>query len=199
MGLCFHCRRSLNPTISWDALLIEPLWADDDYGYGEQLVSLRDTTPPRIWSALYQQEPSPDTGDYFKEDWLHPVDILPDRSTMRTYGASDYAVTGDGGDYTVHVVFGLDHLNHLYLLDVWRGQKKADVWIEALCDLVQKYRPLAWAEEGGQIKSGIGPFLDRQMRERRVYVNRTSFPPAATNLSEPDQFRGVWLSTALLP
>ena len=95
---------------------------------------------------------------------------------MRTYGASDYAVTGDGGDYTVHVVFGLDHLNNLYLLDVWRGQKKADVWIEALCDLVQKYRPLAWAEEGGQIKSGIGPFLDRQMRERRVYVNRTSFP-----------------------
>jgi predicted phage terminase large subunit-like protein len=154
----------------------QPLWADDDYGYGDQLVSLRDTTPPRIWSALYQQEPSPDTGDYFKEDWLHPVDILPDRSTMRTYGASDYAVTGDGGDYTVHVVFGLDHLNHLYLLDVWRGQKKADAWIEALCDLVAKYRPLAWAEEGGQIKSGIGPFLDRQMRERRVYVNRTSFP-----------------------
>jgi putative intracellular protease/amidase len=76
----------------------EPLWADDDYGYGDQLVSLRDTTPPRIWSALYQQEPSPDSGDYFKEDWLHPVDILPDRSTMRTYGASDYAVTGDGGD-----------------------------------------------------------------------------------------------------
>ena len=27
----------------------EPLWADDDYGYGEQLKILRDTTPPRIW------------------------------------------------------------------------------------------------------------------------------------------------------
>jgi predicted phage terminase large subunit-like protein len=154
----------------------EPLWADDDYGYGDQLRGLRDTTPPRIWSALYQQEPSPDTGDYFKEDWLKPVDILPSLSTMRTYGASDYAVTGDGGDYTVHVVFGVDPLNNLYLLDIWRGQKASDIWIEALCDLVQKYRPLAWAEEGGQIRAGIGPFLDRQMRARRVYVNREQFP-----------------------
>jgi predicted phage terminase large subunit-like protein len=154
----------------------EPLWADDDYGYGEQLRALRETTPPRVWSALYMCSPAPDEGDYFKEDWLKPVDILPSLSTMRTYGASDYAVTGEGGDYTVHVVFGVDPLNNLYLLDLWRGQKASDIWVEALCDLVQKYRPLAWAEEGGQIKSGIGPFLDRRMRERRVYVNRISFP-----------------------
>ena len=94
--------------------------------------------------------------------------------------------------------FGVDPLNNLYLLDVWRGQKAADIWIEALCDLVQKYRPLAWAEEGGQIKSGIGPFLDRQMRERRVYVNRTAFPPAATNLLEQDRSRAEWHWMALL-
>jgi predicted phage terminase large subunit-like protein len=154
----------------------EPLWSDDDYGYGDQLRSLRDTTPPRIWSALYQQEPTPDSGDYFKEEWLKPVDILPALSTMRTYGASDYAVTSDGGDYTVHIIFGVDPLNNLYLLDVWRGQKAADVWVEAMCDLIQKYKPMAWAEEGGQIKSSIGPFLFRRMRERRVYVNHESFP-----------------------
>jgi len=157
-------------------VLDEPLWNDDDYGYGEQLKSLRDTTPPRIWSALYQQEPTPDEGDYFKEEWLKPVDILPSLSTMRTYGASDYAVTSDGGDYTVHVVFGVDPLNNLYLLDVWRGQKAADIWISALCDLVQKCRPLAWAEEGGQIKASLGPFIEQRMRARRVYVNRTTFP-----------------------
>jgi predicted phage terminase large subunit-like protein len=156
--------------------LNEPLWSDDEYGYGAQLLSLRDTTPPRVWSALYQQSPAPDEGDYFKEDWLKPIDILPAFSNMRTYGASDYAVTMDGGDYTVHVVFGVDHLNNLYLLDVWRGQKTSDIWVEALCDLIQKYRPLAWAEENGQIKSGVGPFLTKRMSDRRVYVNRTQFP-----------------------
>lgn len=154
----------------------EPLWNDDDYGYGEQLIYLRDTTPPRVWSALYQQAPAPEEGDFFKEQWLRPIDILPSVSLMRTYGASDYAVTMDGGDYTVHVVFGVDHLNNLYLLDIWRGQKSSDVWVEAFCDLVAKYRPLAWAEEGGQIKSGVGPFLEKRMRERRTYVNREQFP-----------------------
>jgi predicted phage terminase large subunit-like protein len=154
----------------------EPLWTDDDYGYGDQLRMLRDSTPPRIWSALYQQSPTPDEGDYFKEEWLKPRDIIPVHSTLRCYGASDYAVTADGGDYTVHVVVGIDHLNNMYLLDVWRKQATPDVWIEALCDLVAKYRPLAWAEEQGQIKSSVGPFLEKQMRARRVYVTREQFP-----------------------
>jgi predicted phage terminase large subunit-like protein len=154
----------------------EWLWNDDDYGYGAQLQELKETTPPRVWSALYQQAPAPEEGDFFKEEWLHPVDIMPSHTMMRTYGASDYAVTADGGDYTVHVVFGVDHLNNLYLLDLWRGQKASDVWIEAFCDLVEKYRPLGWAEEGGQIKSGVGPFLEKRTRERHVYVNRDQFP-----------------------
>jgi predicted phage terminase large subunit-like protein len=155
--------------------LDEPLWCDDDYGYGAQLLGLRDTTPPRIWSALYQQAPAPDEGDFFKEEWLKPRDIIPHHSTLRVYGASDYAVTVDGGDYTVHVVVGIDHLNNMYLLDIWRRQAAADVWVDGFCDLCQKYHPLEWAEEPGQIKSGVGPFLEKRMRSRRIYVNRRSF------------------------
>ena len=30
------------------------------------------------------------------------------KETLRVYGGSDYAVTADGGDYTVHAVVGLD-------------------------------------------------------------------------------------------
>jgi predicted phage terminase large subunit-like protein len=153
----------------------EPLWCDDDYGYGAQLLGLRDTTPPRVWSALYQQSPAPDEGDFFKEEWLKPRDILPHPSTLRVYGGSDYAVTSDGGDYTVHAVVGIDHLNNMYLLDVWRRQATSDIWVDAFCDLILKYRPLEWAEEGGQIKSGVGPFLEKRMRTRRLYVNRRAF------------------------
>lgn len=152
-----------------------PLWDDDDYGYGAQLHYLRDTTPPRIWSALYQQSPTPDEGDFFKEEWLKPRDIIPHNTSLRVYGASDYAVTGNGGDYTVHVVVGIDHLNNMYLLDIWRQQTTADKWVEGLCDLIQKYRPLCWAEETGQIRSGVGPFLEKRMRERRLYVTREQF------------------------
>ncbi|MBR0741169.1 phage terminase large subunit [Bradyrhizobium liaoningense] len=154
----------------------EFLWSDGEYGYGEQLRELKETTPPRVWSALYQQAPAPEEGDYFKEHWFKPLDIQPGHELMRTYGGSDYAVTADGGDYAVHIVVGVDHMGNLYLLDVWRGQKTSDIWIEAFCDLVAKYKPLGWAEETGQIKSAVGPFLEKRMRERRVYVNREQFP-----------------------
>src|SRR5258706_301125 len=123
----------------------EYLWDDDDYGYGAQLRDLKHTTPPRLWSALYQQEPTPDEGDYFKDEWLHPVEHLPDLATLRTYGGSDYAAIKAGGDYTVHSVIALDPDDRMYLLDIWQGQLPSDVWIEPFCDVVVQYQPMAWA------------------------------------------------------
>lgn len=168
----------------------EPLWDDDSYGYGEQLQDLRSTTPARTWSALYQQRPAPEDGDYFKVDWLKPYDHAPDKKTMRIYGGSDYAVTADGGDYTVHAVVGIDPENRMYLLDLWRGQTASDGWIEAFCDLVKEWKPIGWAEEQGQIRSGVGPFLDRRMRERKAYVFRDQFPTRGDKAIRAQSIRG---------
>jgi hypothetical protein len=113
----------------------EPRWCDNDYGYGNHLIELSTKTPARTWSALYQQRPAPEEGDYFQVDWLRPYDKLPRRYGY--YGASDYAVTADGGDYTVHIAVGIDPEWRMYVLDLWRAQASADKWIEAFCDLVQ--------------------------------------------------------------
>jgi predicted phage terminase large subunit-like protein len=152
-----------------------PLWGDDEYGYGADLIRKRETAEARTWSALYQQRPAPAEGSLFRREWLKR-EAPPDRERMRVYGASDYAVTADGGDYTVHVVVGMDPTGKLHLLDLWRAQASADVWIEAFCDLVLKWKPLAWAEETGQIRAGVGPFLDRRMRERKAMTARRQFP-----------------------
>ncbi len=155
------------------------LWGDDDYGYADRLRAEKEIlcrADPRTWSALYQQRPAPESGDFFKAEWLRTVPNLPPVETMRIYGASDYAVTSNGGDYTVHAVLGMASDGRLFLLDIWRGQASSDQWVEAFCDLAAKWRPLEWAEETGQIKSGVGPFLERRMRERRVYVGRQQFP-----------------------
>lgn len=145
---------------------------------------------PRTWSALYQQRPAPDSGDYFKREWVHTVDHLPPRETMLIYGGSDYAVTADGGDYTVHVVIGLDPEGRMYLLDLWRGQASSDVWVNAFCDLVLKWKPVGWAEETGQIKSGVGPFLVRQMIEKQAYVARESFATRGDKAIRAQSIRG---------
>jgi len=147
----------------------------------EALERIRRNTTAQDWSALYLQNPTPDEGVYFKADWLRPYDKPPARATLMVYGGSDYAVTDDGGDYTVHVVVGMDPEERMYLLDLWRGQKQGDVWIDAFCDLVLEWKPMGWAEETGQIKSAIGPFLNRRMNERKAYVSREQFSTRTGN------------------
>lgn len=156
----------------------------------EALEGIRRAIGPRDWSALYQQRPTPDTGDYFKAEWLRTYDTLPPRSTLRLYGGSDYAVTKDGGDYTVHAVLALDHEGRMYLVDLWRGQSSSDIWVEAFCDLVDKWKPLGWAEETGQIKSGVGPFLEKRMRERQSLVYREPFPTRGDKAIRAQSIRG---------
>jgi len=155
------------------------------------LERIKRALPPRDWSALYQQRPSPETGDYFKLEWIHQVDSMPDRATLRLYGGSDYAVTSNGGDYTVHAVVGLDPEGKPWLMDLWRAQASSDVWVEAFCDLVQKWKPIGWAEETGQIKSGVGPFLTRAQLSRGAYVSREQFPTRGDKAIRAQSFRGL--------
>jgi hypothetical protein len=101
----------------------EYLWDEPSgYDYGSFLRARQAESTPMMWSALFQQEPSPEEGDYFRADWLKPCDRLPPRDVMRVYGGSDFAVTADGGDFTVHIVVGLDPQGRMYLLDLWRQQ-----------------------------------------------------------------------------
>lgn len=131
---------------------------------------------PRTWAALYQQKPAPDSGDYFRREWIHEVDKLPPLETLAIYGGSDYAVTADGGDFTVHIVVGVDAEGRIWLLDLWREQTSTDKWVESFCDLVIKRKPIGWAEETGQIKGSVGPFLAKRQHERQAYVYREVFP-----------------------
>jgi len=144
----------------------------------------------RTWNALFQQRPAPESGDFFKAEWLKTYEIMPPRDNLRIYGASDYAVTKDGGNYTVHVVVGVDPYNKIYLLDLWRKQASSDVWVEAFCDMVYKWKPIGWAEESGQIKSGIGPFLHKRLMERQLYVVRAQFPSRVDKAIRAQSIRG---------
>jgi predicted phage terminase large subunit-like protein len=156
----------------------EWLWDDPKgYNYGAFLRARHREVPPFEWSALYQQEPTPDEGDYFKREWWNWYDELPKHLTY--YGASDYAVTAKGGDYTVHGVCGVDPDDNLYVADIWRKQETSNVWVEALLDMAKQYPTMCWAEEQGQIVKGVGPFIEQRSRERKVYFHREQFTSVA--------------------
>jgi predicted phage terminase large subunit-like protein len=144
-----------------------PEWFTD-----EMITTARADT--RSWNALYQQEPVPDEGDYFKRDNFDEYDSAPDR--LHIYGASDYAVTEGGGDFTEHGVFGIDFSGKPYVLDWWRGQTQSDKWIEAQCDLIKLWKPLVWFGEAGPIRRAIEPFLMRRITERAAYCRLEWLP-----------------------
>lgn len=121
----------------------------------------------RLWNALYQQQPAPDDGDYFKLEMFNTYDELP--ADLIYYGASDYAVTDGDGDFTEHGIFATDANGNLYVIDWWKGQTNADVWIDKKLDLCKRYKPVRWFSEGGVIRRSIEPFLRKRMTERKIY------------------------------
>lgn len=142
---------------------------------------------PRYWSALYQQRPAPDEGAYYKREWFRTYDTEPKH--LRIYGASDYAVTEGAGDWTVHVVIGVDPDDNIYVLDVWRGQTTPDKWVSAWIDIVRHRRPLMWVEEQGQIIKSIGPFLEKSMREAKVFCRREQVASTADKPTRSRSFQ----------
>lgn len=121
----------------------------------------------RVWNALYQQQPASEMGDYFKADWFTEYDTRPDG--LKIYAASDCAVTEDGGDFTEHGIFGVDPWDNMYILDWWRGQTTSDVWIDAMSDMILRYKPECWFGESGPIRRAVQPYMTKRLTERQAY------------------------------
>lgn len=161
----------------------------------------------RTWSALYQQRPAPESGTYFQRAWFDggvadgktfprtryaPAE-LP--KNLRIYGTSDYAVTQDGGDFTVHRLWGVDTGGDLWLLSGgYRAQATSDIWIEAKIDLMAAHKPFAWFGEGGVIQKAVEPALLRRMKERETR-NRIEWLPSISD--KPTRARGFQARCAM--
>jgi predicted phage terminase large subunit-like protein len=200
---------------TWEVLCIpaEAEHADDPLGrkYGEFLwpewfprthwdIWRNNPRAIRTWSALYQQRPSPGEGLQFKREdarWYDP-DKRPGLGeddpplAMRMYGASDYAVTPDGGDFTEHGIVGLDHRGRMYFVDWWSGQKESDKSIEAFINKVGQHKPTRWFNEGGPIDKAIKPAINRAMRESKKYVSIETIPSINSKDIRLESFHARW-------
>lgn len=178
----------------------KPLWGERfDL---QRLERIKRAVGPREWSALYMQKPQPDEGSYFKREWFRfwtakptaerPADALPKR--LAVYGTSDYAVTADGGDFTVHRIWGICPEGNIYRLDGWRGQTAANEWVESKIDLMAKWKPFAWFGEQGVIQKAVEPMLRRRMMERKTFC-RLEWVPSLTD--KPTRARGFQARAAM--
>ena len=144
----------------------------------------------RYWQAMYQQSPTPEEGDFFLAKWIQRYDKRPDTSELTIYATSDYAVSDKGGDFTVHLVFGIGQDNDIYVLDCYRAQAASDEWVEVQLAMMKEWKPIEWIGERGQIESSVGPFLRKMMDERNVYCTINSLPSMASKATRAQSIRG---------
>jgi predicted phage terminase large subunit-like protein len=152
----------------WDKLILPALMSDGGALWPERfpvnvLQEIKQTIGPRDWSALYQQNPTPDDGTFFLKAWFKRHESPPER--CHVYMTSDYAVTEGDGDYTEHAIWGIDGIGRIYQLDWWHGQTASDEWIEQKLHMIRKWKPICAFGEAGVIQKAIEPMLKRRMTE----------------------------------
>ena len=166
------------PAINRDG---EALWPER-YPLHE-LERTRAVVGEREFSALYQQRPMPEEGTFFKRDWFGWYD--PNLTyEVKHYMTSDFAVTADGGDFTSIATHGVDPEDNILLaMDYWTGQTTSDIWIDQICNMILRNKPLAFFGEGGPIRRSIEPFMLKRMRERKAFCRVEWIPSIADKTS----------------
>ena len=100
-------------------------------------------------------------------------------------------MTADGGDYTVHVVVGLDAEGRMYLLDLWRKRRRPTNGSRRSAISCCEWKPIGWAEERGadhapaSARSSTGACASGRRSSRA-----SSSPRAATRRVRAQSMRG---------
>ena len=146
----------------------------------------------RVWDALYQQNPTPDDGNYFSKDMFRYYGSPPARRELRVYQAWDFAISeGKDSDYTVGVCLGVDHRDNVYLLDVMRFRSGDGGYIiDTILDFAAQYDADALGFEDGQIWKAIEFQFKKRCEERRQYPSFELLKPLTDKMVRANPLRG---------
>lgn len=132
------------------------------------------TKQGRIWSALYQQNPVPDDGNFFKAEWFTKGWYDPHTVSLpkaRTYGiTTDFATSEGSGDFSITWPFFLDDRDDIWFLDdIFLEQCDTQRHAEDIWAKIQKYDARYLFVEKGVILNGHRPEFRTQQTRRKLY------------------------------
>jgi predicted phage terminase large subunit-like protein len=133
------------------------------------LARIKKAVGPRVWNALYQQNPVPDEGAYFTKSMFRFYDTPPE--LLEVYNTWDLAIgQKQQNDWTVGLQWGVDKDDNIYVLNLLRARMDALQIVEAILDMwVAHPNTQACGIEEGQIKLTMGPMLEKRVAERRLF------------------------------
>ena len=146
----------------------------------------------RIWDALYQQNPTPDEGNFFSKEMFNYYGSPPDRRELYVYQAWDFAISeGKESDYTVGTCIGVDHRDNVYVLDVQRFRSGDSFRIvDSILDFATTYDADALGFEDGQIWRAIESQFAKRCEERRMFPTYEVLRPLTDKMVRANPLRG---------
>lgn len=147
----------------------EPLWPER---FGLKYLQEMQDANPASFASLYQCDPTPDDGVFFRVEEIHEYDPGDLPSKLTVYVASDHAVgTKSIHDPSCIVPFGIDENGTAWVMPqvVWRRMDAQDA-VEEMISIMKAHNPIFWYAERGHITKSIGPFLNKRMQEEGVYT-----------------------------
>ena len=162
----------------------------------EALKRIRANLQPRIWSALYQQNPVPDEGMYFKKEYFRYQRQLPSPAGLRIYTAWDFAIgEKQANDWTVGATILQDELDQLYVLEIHRMKGDSFQIVESMLDVATRWGSMPGTgyllgAEDGQIWRAIEPLFKKRMVERRQYLPYEVLRPMTDKMARARPLQG---------
>lgn len=164
----------------------EALWPERfGIGYLEEMQEANSAS----FAALYQCDPTPDDGVFFRADDIFEYEELP--QNLRLFCASDHAVaTKQINDPTVLVPFGIDEAGDAYILPqiIWQ-RLDSERTVEEMLAMMQRHHPIFWYAEKGHISKSIGPFLRKRMEETGTYCPVVEVQPVGDKIQRAQSGR----------
>lgn len=151
------------------------------------------TADHAVFMAQYMQDPTPAEGSFFKAEWFEAGRFRLGQEPTRIvkYGAGDYAVTEDAGDWTEQAVAGFDRTDDLWIID-WRSARVTiDKSIDTMMQLVLDHQPMLWAAEKGPIRRAMEPYVLKEQQRRRNFFKLEWLPSGNSKAVNAKAFQGM--------
>jgi predicted phage terminase large subunit-like protein len=139
-----------------------------------ELRRIRNTMPSVQWNALFQQNPVPETGEYFTKDMFRTFSALPGaEDDFIWFTAWDLAIGEKAqNDWTVGTVAAYHYSGAIYVMDMVRARMNMYGIITAMMALAKKWPHIqVMGIEQGQIYKTMAPLLNEAIQKEKLKLS----------------------------
>ena len=186
-----------------DSKFENPLWPEQfsSEELREIYESYKEQNDPEGFSQEYRNRPVSIEDAFFNKDYFFDFERDGDRAllpNLEYFAAADFAISEkETADYTAIVVGGMSPEGILHIVEVKTGRWDAMQIIDELLSTQKMYSINTWIFESVKIDKAIGPFLEKEMQKRGVYMHIHKETPTQSKTMRAASIRAMHKSGAI--